>query len=201
MSAEILLLSNPRGRKKRKSSRRRSARRSKRRYITARRNPRRRSHSRKRHYIRARSNPVASLSGVKPVVLGGLVGAGGAVANDLAFGYGSKYLPAMLQTGIPKVLAKVASGVLIGVVGGKVLRGKGAALGVGAVTVALRDGIVEQLKSMPATASLPLGEYIEASQMGYVDSAQVLNGDSEFVGEYEDDSAGVGEYMGEDEGM
>jgi len=188
--SEILLLSNPSKRHRRKHKAKRK---------TARRASRRVSRKRSRHVIRARRNPIGGgiVGGLMPAVKGGFVGAGGALLNDLAFGYGGKFLPASMQSGLAKSAVKVVSGVVIGALAGKLLRGRGAQLALGAVTVEMHSALKSQIGAM--LPSLPLGEYMGNSDMesedgiGYIDSAQPINGDSDFIGDSADNS--VGEYM------
>lgn len=175
--AEILLV-NPRRRKRRKHSKwgrvkshsRRVNPRRRRRRIAARRrytNPRRRRYTRRamtRRY-RRRSNPSlrGSMRGITgavvPTVKAGFVGAAGAIGLDLLWGYGSRYLPAQIAgSAIAQYAAKLLGAILVGVVGNKVLRGRGRDLSVGAATVVLHDALKAQLKvTFPG---LQLGEYL-----------------------------------------
>jgi hypothetical protein len=91
----------------------------------------------------------------------GLTGALGALGLDLAWGYGSSYLPSALNTGYVQYLAKALGAVLIGIVGGKLLKGKGRDLTVGAMTVVIHDLLKSTAQSVMPT--LPLGAYVGTS--------------------------------------
>jgi len=188
--SEILLV-NPRKRRKHKARKRRGAR--------ARRSRRTRTVSRKRRSsfrvrrVRARRNPISlSVGGALGTIKSGAMGAVGALANDLAIGYGKSYLPAMLQTGYGLMAVKLGSAVLVGFAADKVLKGKGASLAVGAATVALHDAFKAQLAQM--APNLPLGDYIDfagnpsnPSLLGYnpgeiVDGAP-MSGSEDEIGE------------------
>ena len=136
------------------------------------------------------------LGQIVPTVQAGAIGAGGGLANDLLYGLVKARLPVAMQTGIGRHATKVLGAVVVGLLGNFVLKGKGAALANGAMTVVLHEALKEQLaKAAPA---LPLGEYDELS---YIDAATVLSGDDDDgVGAYLSAAAGggMGEYM---EGM
>lgn len=189
--SEILLV-NPRKRRKarrakaRKSTRRRrravarvaAPRRRRRRAVARRRNPAKRRASRRpamgyvvgsRKIRRRKLNP--SFRGItgnlKSTAMAGAVGAVGALGNDLLYGYVKTRLPAQLQTGWGRVAVKGLFAVLVGMVGAKVMRGKGQDLARGAMTVVLHEAFKGQLATM--APQLPLGEFDELS---YVDPAQ-----------------------------
>jgi hypothetical protein len=115
-----------------------------------------RAHNPRRRYHR---NPSfrGLAGGVVPTLKAGAVGAVGALGVDLVVGYGAKYLPTSMQSGIALTAAKLVAAILVGTIGNKVLRGKGKELAVGAVTVQLHDLAKAQL--MAAMPSLPLGQY------------------------------------------
>lgn len=165
---EILLVSNPRGRRKSKRAR------------------------------RFHRNPSFSLGGIfgriVPTLKDGAIGAVGGVANDALFGFGAKFLPETLRTGLPRHGIKVASAVVIGAVGNMVLRGRGNALAVGAATCALHEALKEYLAVTFPT--LPLGEY-DQPLLGW-DSALPVGeymGAGQPVGDMGAMDAPVGEYM------
>lgn len=167
--AEVLLV-NPhrRGKKRRKnpSRIRRKMTALQRKYFGPRRkkhrasNPHHRSHRamRRRH----RNPSLRGITGqVMPTVKAGFIGAGGALGLDLLWGYGKSYLPASMQSGATMYAAKALGAVLIGVIGGKVLQGRGTAMAQGAMTVVLHEALKAQLMvSMP---SLPLGQYLSGT--------------------------------------
>lgn len=153
-------------------------------------NPHRRK---KKHRGRFRRNPsVRGVTGlVMPTLKAGFVGAGGALGNDLLWGFAGKWLPDFLKTGVMRHVTKVGTAVLVGVIGGMAFRGRGTQLAAGAATVAIHDALKEQIiANFPA---IPLGDY-DPDLLGYEDAAQ-------HVGEYmnpgvgEFAQVGLGEYM------
>lgn len=131
-------------------------------------NPRHRGHRRKTHYRRRRNPSLSGIfGGVVPMLKEGALGAAGALANDVAFGFGKKFLPEALQAGYGRSGAKLGFAVLLGMLLNRVFPGKGRALAAGAATVVIHEafvGIANQ--QLP---SLPLGAY-EDNLLGY-DSA------------------------------
>lgn len=142
-------------------------------------------HKRRKHHVKRRRNP-SFLSGglvanfVKMLKVAA-VGAGGALANDVAFGYVKGYLPAPLTTGYGRAAAKLVSAGLVGFLAGKVLKGKGTEIAAGAATVVLHEQLTALANQF--APALPLGAYEDNSLLGY-DSAPA-------VGAY----MGAGAYM------
>jgi hypothetical protein len=193
MSAEQVLLINPRRRRKRKSSRRRARRSSRstsyRRRRRRLRNPlafanprrRRRRSSRRRHRNPMSLGNLRGIGGgfVIPAVLGG----GGAVLMDVAYAYGTSYipLPDALKTGWGATLAK-AFGILgIAWVAGRFLpvpKDKVKLAAVSALTVMAYNAIRDQ-----ARTALPdvkgLGSYAD-----YVDYRLTQDHNAGQVGAY-----------------
>jgi hypothetical protein len=176
--SEILLLSNPsRRHKKRHKSHKR--------------------HGASRRYHR---NPSFSIGGIfgriLPTLKDGALGAVGGVATDAAFGFGAPYLPEILRTGLPRHGVKLLTSVLIGALGGMVLKGKGNALAVGGATVVLHDALKEYLAVTFPTLPLgefdqpllgwdsasPVGEYMRSPQMGAMPDDMAM--DTQTMGEY-----------------
>lgn len=92
----------------------------------------------------------------------GAIGAGGAVAANLVWGYAaSSVLPADWTTGNLKYLGRAATAVLVGVLGNKMLPGKGTMMAAGGFTVLLHDLLKSTL--MAQFPSLPLSEYLAYS--------------------------------------
>jgi hypothetical protein len=130
-----------------------------------RKNPRaRRHHHRYRanpHHVRRhryRHNPLSSSefkSMGKAVVVDGGIGALGALANNLAYGFTAPYLPTAI-TGQPAFVAaaQLVYAMIIGTLGNMVMKGKGEALAVGAATVAIYQFASTQIQA--AVPSLPL---------------------------------------------
>jgi hypothetical protein len=122
-------------------------------------------HRRRRHHHvmrrRRHRNPSfrGALGSAVPMLKSGLIGASGAIGLDLLWGYGKGYLPASIAgSAIAQYAAKLAGAILVGMVGNKILRGRGREMAVGATTVVLHDALKAQL-----TASFPtlqLGEYL-----------------------------------------
>lgn len=215
--AEVLLVGNPSKRRKRRRKMtakqrkyfgggKRRRRRARKTTAVAKVNPVRRR--RRRHgavavrRVRRKRNPslragfsrAKGIAGqVVPTFKAGFVGAGGGLANDLLYGVVKSRLPVAMQTGVGRHATKVLGAILVGVLGNMVLKGKGADLANGAMTVVLHEALKEQLAArVPA---LPLGEYDELS---YIDAASVLSGDDDDgVGSYLAAAAGggMGEYM------
>lgn len=189
--AELMLVANPK-RRKRRRSRSRSRRRSNphRRHRThrrhrARRNPSYRRH--RRHVTHRRRNPsmrglsARSLKGmVMPVMKEGFLGAAGALALDAAWGYINPKLPTTIASSpYLQFAVKCLAAVAVGFVGGKVLRGKGRDLAVGGVTVAAHD----MLKGVLQT-SLPsvFGSGGTLALSGYGHMGAYLSGSAPIVG-------------------
>jgi hypothetical protein len=176
--AEILLV-NPRRRRKskakRKSSRksyrraRRAAPRVRRRKAVAAAPRRRRRVVRAvKRYRRRKENP--SFRGITGSVMGGVkagfIGALGALGLDVLYGFAKPKLPAALTSGPADYLTKALAAVLVGMVGNKVMRGRGAALTTGAMTVVIHDALKAQIAAN--FPGVPLGEYIASSPIvGY----------------------------------
>lgn len=188
---EILLLSNPGKRRKKKKShaRRRTAKKA------SRKSYRRKSHRASRSRVSYRRNPsVRNVTGmVVPTVKAGFFGALGGLGNDLLYGYGKQYLPAMLQSGVGRHATKILTAVLVGVAGNFVLKGRGQALANGAATVAIHEALKEQLASF--APSLPLGAMDEAPGLLGMDPGSPVEGVGEYMqtGEYMQEGVGVGD--------
>jgi hypothetical protein len=172
-------------------------------------NPRRRRRSlitrSVRRMRRRHSNPSfrPSLGGAVPMLKAGAVGAVGALGLDFLWGYGKSYLPASIAgSALAQYAVKLAGALAVGIIGGKVLKGKGKDLAVGATTVVLHDAFKAQLLS--AMPSLPLGEYLSyapvqgsmrragrvlSTGMGeYLSGLPNSNPDGSYSGEYTEDN-------------
>ncbi len=193
---EIMLVSNPRRRKRRKKS---TVKRRK----TRARNPKRRRRARKTTYSRRRRRNPARMTarGVQNQVMDGLQGAFGALALDVTLGY--LPLPANLKAGLVGTGVKALLAIGIGVLGSnlKVIRPATAKVwSNGALTVVLHDELKKQVANfMP---NIPMGEYLNTNDyaMGYYGSGYNPNGmylpdlsqdDMGF------DMTGMGEYLNE----
>lgn len=221
---EQLLLVNPRRRKRRTPPRgpggrflkRGSKRRASSKRRTRRRNPipgsavmaanpvRRRRRSAARVARRRRRNPIGGrgfLGALTAPLMPAVVGAGGAVANEIAFKF--LPLPANLKTGMVGTLTRAVVAVGLGMALDRVAgRRIASQMTAGALTV-LAYG---QLKGILATAAPNLvGEYISGDDMGYYGAGTVLNEVPDSLREIpnslsEDFSlAGVGEYISGDD--
>lgn len=181
--SELLLVSNPKRRRKR--ARRKNPHRRHR--ARARRvNPRRRSRARRhnpvmRRYRRGRRNP--SLRGivgqVLPTIKAGAIGAGGALALDAAWGVISPKLPSSLSNAYVQFALKGLAAVLIGMVGNKLLKGKGQQLSVGAMTVVTHDFLKATLQSSMPTV---FGAGGSLALSGYNGMGAYLSGSAPIVG-------------------
>jgi hypothetical protein len=159
-------------------------------------NPRHRGHKRRRHHVRHRRNPSGGsmFSTLKNMLVEGAVGAAGAVANDVAFGYAKKFLPESLQSGIARTGVKLGFAALTGMLVGKIFAGKGKAVAVGAATVTIHEFLAAQVNAnLP---SVPMGAY-EDNLLGY-DSAETMGAymrPGSQVGAYMQRGAGVGDLL------
>lgn len=205
------------GRKKRRRARASAAaprrRRRRSRAVAVMSNPRRRRSRRSitRGFRRRRRNPSlrGSISSIKnsalPLIQDGTIGAVGAIGLDLLWGYGKTYLPATIAgSALAQYAAKLLGAIVVGMVGDKVMRGKGKAMATGAATVVLHDAMKAQLQASFPT--LQLGEYLTyAPTVGSARAAgrllstgmgEYLSGLPQAVG-YPDDSSG---YYGDGNG-
>lgn len=206
--AELMLVANPKRRRKRKHARRRSNPHRLRRRTSSRvhrRSRRRRNPSfRRRHVARRRRNPSSlSVRGIKgmvmPVIKEGFMGAAGALALDAAWGYINPKLPATIASSpYLQFAVKCLAAVGVGFVGGKVLRGKGRDLAVGGVTVAAHDMLKGVLQtSLPsmfgAGGTLALSGY---GHMGaYLSGSAPIVGTATFPRTYQTMNPGFGAYL------
>lgn len=206
--SEILLV-NPRKRRRRKMSALQrkyfgGGRRKRRAKATSHRRRRRRSHAvtvhknprrrralgyvvGKRRIRRRRLNPSFRSVGssVMPLLKDGFVGATGAIGLDFLWSYGKQYLPASIAgSAIAQYGVKLLGAIAVGIVGNKVLRGRGRALSVGAATVVLHDAMKAQIQA--SFPSVQLGEYLTyAPAVGTMRRAgRVLSTGMNGMGEY-----------------
>lgn len=190
MSAELIIASNPSGRRKRRQSAKQRAA-SMRNLSKARRalgggggkkrrrksNPssfapkRRRKRAHRSHRVARRRNPIRlpklGLGRLKSQVMPALVGGAGAVGNDLLYNAIVNNLPAttpmlaQLQTGYLRHVGKAASAMLLAWVAGMVLgRQKGDQIGAGALTV-VGYNVVKDVLVRFGPAGLNLGIYLD----------------------------------------
>ena len=157
-----------------------------------RRNPRRAHRSHRRHMRKRRANPVFvhrrkrrrhrnpfSTSGIMSNLKPAAIGAAGAIATAIAYGYLSPSLPATLTTGYIPYVVQAAAAIGIGMLVGKFMsRTDGQYATVGALTVVAVSAITPLLSS--AAPSLPglsglggMGAYQPYRKMGaYAPSLQ-----------------------------
>jgi hypothetical protein len=209
--AELLLVSNPKRRHKRKSkkgrmppalkaywaSRRAAAKKHRRRKRHAKRmhaahgrrrpvlgytvgskkirrrklNPHRR-HYRRKHNMYLHNPSLRGITGqVMPTVKAGAWGAAGALGLDVLWGLVTNQLPSVasyLTNPYVGFAAKAFGAVTVGAVGGKLARGKGRELAVGAMTVVAHDFLKSLLVQFAPTmfgpgGSVPLGAYLSSA--------------------------------------
>jgi hypothetical protein len=133
-------------------------------------NPHHRHHYRK--HRRYRNPSLRGITGqVMPTVKAGAWGAAGALGLDAAWGLLTSNLPSLaayLTNPYVTFIAKAFAAVGVGALGGKVARGKGKDLAVGAMTVVTHDFLKSTLQSMAPTlfgpgGTLSLGAYLSAT--------------------------------------
>lgn len=175
--SQVLLL-NPKPSKRKSKSRTRShkrrahvsrmrmnPRRKRRHYMHMARNPRR------RHHRRMHRNPRTMKGIMSNTIIPASVGAGGALALNLALGY--LPIPAALNTAVVKPLIGLAGALAIGWIGSKVAgKQAGEQMAVGAAAVVLYQAANTALKTIAPTLplsgprigwvnpGLPVGEYV-----------------------------------------
>lgn len=149
--SEVLVLSNPRGRRKHHKGHR-----------------------------RARRNPIMGLSASSAIdqVKDGALGAVGGLLNDAVYGYGKGYLPVALQDGYGRIGAKLGLAVVVGLLANKFMPGKGRAIAVGAATVVLHEAGKALINQQ--APSIPLGAYEDNGLLGW-DSAQPVSGTGAYM--------------------
>lgn len=169
----------------------------------------------RRHRYRRHRNPM-SMRGVTgafmPTVKDGFTGALGALGLDVLWGFaaGNATIGAYVSNQYVGFAAKLLGAVLVGAVGGKVMRGKGRELAVGAATVAEHDFLKSLLQSMAPTifgagGSVPLGAYLSGSApivgttsvpQSYLPFGAYLSGSSGSAdangGQFMEDTTGMG---------
>lgn len=207
MASELLVIGNPA-----RKTRRRRVRRNPRRKLTAKqakyfgkRRSRRRArsialasnptHRRRRHHVRRRHmrrNPV-SLAGFKPetfvnkTLIPAGIGAGGALALDVALGYAAPHLPAALTTGtIGPLATKIAGAVALGMAAQAITKDRAMSeqVAAGAIIVTLYGAakrvLAAQFPTLPGMAGM--GLYVHG--LGYPGAARAFP-----------DMAGLGMYV------
>jgi hypothetical protein len=153
-------------RARRNPSRRRSSRRSYR-VTRARRNPSRARRYASRAYGSAKGFLGGAMGFAKEKLIPGAIGAGGALAIDLAWPYAAPYLPAVMTTGIGAVGTRLALAIGIGkgaeMIGGKKI---GSEVLNGAIIVTLYDVIKGYAVSMePALFGTPAASQCPTAQV------------------------------------
>jgi hypothetical protein len=208
--SELLLVANPRRRRRKNPHRRHRARRSNphRRHRARRSNPHRRHHRRRhnpvmRRHHRRRRNPDFSMTSIQgfamPVLKEGFVGAGGALLLDAVWGYVNPQLPATISSSpYLQFAVKCLAAIGVGMVGGKVLKGKGRDLAVGGVTVAAHNMLQSVLQSSLPTVfgaggTLALSGYSGLS--AYLSGSAPIVGTASFPRTYQMKNPGLGAYL------
>lgn len=139
---------------------------------------RRKLNPHRRHARHRRRNPsLRGLTGqIMPTVKAGAWGAAGALGLDVVWGLLVGRLPsvaAYLTNPYVGFAAKAVGAVAVGTVGGKVARGRGRDMAVGAMTVVAHDFFKSLMIQMAPTlfgpgGSLPLGAYLSANSPDYL---------------------------------
>jgi hypothetical protein len=138
-----------------------------------------------RHVARRRShrryNPRFNIGGLKALAMPAVLGAGGALAMDIALGY--LPLPVALQTGMPKQGVRIVTALGVGWAASKVLgKAKGHAFMQGALTIIAYDVLKGLIHQYAPTVPGLAGDYEEVA-LGYINPAPLLQ------------NAGTGAYM------
>lgn len=187
--AELMLVANPRRRKRKNPHRRHRSRRSNphrrhRRRSNPHRMHRRRRHNPVRRHHRRHRNPSFSVRGLQasivPTLKEGLVGAAGALMLDAVWGYVNPQLPATI-TGSPylQYAVKALTAVAVGWAGGHLLKGKARDLAIGGVTVASHDLLKSTLQTSFPTL---FGAGGTLALSGYGHMGAYLSGSAPIVG-------------------
>ena len=150
-----LMLVNPRRRRKMSAKQRK--------YFG---NPHRRHKHVRRHRHHYRHNPsLGNITGsIKPTLMGGLIGAAGGIGVDVVYGLLTSSVSAVPTFAANPAVAtagKLATSIIVGILGNMLLKGRGGALAIGGATVAIHDFAKTQLQA--AMPSLPLGDYLTAA--------------------------------------
>jgi len=195
--AELMLVSNPHRRKRRRNKHRRRARRSN---THHRRRHRRHNPFRMRHRRHRRHNPSLSLSGFKasimPTLKEGLIGAAGALALDAVWGYVNPNLPSTINTSpYLQYAVKALTAVAVGFVGGHLLKGKGRDLAIGGVTVATHDLLKSTLQSSFPTLFGPGGTLALSGYGAYLSGSAPIVGTATFPRTRMMQNPGFGAYL------
>jgi hypothetical protein len=144
-------MANPGRRKHRRARRRNPVYSRRRRKVYAskrRRNPVRHRHHARRHRHHARRRNPFGGSEIQSVVMPALVGAGGAIALAVAYGYLSPNLPSALTSGFMPTAVQAAAALGLGFLAGKFLgRSQGNAVAVGALTVIAVNAVTPYISS------------------------------------------------------
>lgn len=136
---------------------------------------------------------------VKPVLMEGLVGAGGALALDAAWGYIGPQLPATIQSSpYLQFAVKCLAAIGVGFVGGKVLKGKGRDLAVGGVTVAMHDMLKTVLQTSLPTVFGAGGQLALSGYGAYLSGSAPIVGTATFPRTYQAQNPGFGAYLSGD---
>lgn len=201
--SEMLLVSNPRHRRRRNPRHRHHRRH----------NPRHHSRSRRhnptrRHRYHRRHNPSLSVRGITgaimPAVKAGLVGATGALGLDAAWGFVAPKLPASLNNTYIQYAVKALLAVGVGMIGGKFLKGRGQALAAGAMTVATHDLLKSTLQTAMPTLFGPGGTVALSGYNGfgaYLSGSAPIVGTATFPRTYQMQNPGFGAYLSGSNGM
>lgn len=136
---------------------------------------RRKLNPHRRRYSRRRSNPsLRGLTGqIMPTMKAGAWGAAGALGLDALWGLLTTNLPSLaayLTNPYVTFVAKAAGAVSVGALGGKVARGRGRDMAVGAMTVVTHDFLKSLMIQMAPTifgpgGSLALGSYLSGDYL------------------------------------
>ncbi len=129
---------------------------------------------RRRQRVRARGNPVTLAKAIPEIVMPSLVGAGGAVGMDIAWGYlaAMPAVPAVLKTGWGRTAAKAVTSIAIAALMGqaKMTRQFAQPFAIGAMTVLAYETMRQFMaQQAPNVAMDGMGLYVDG--LGYYNAA------------------------------
>lgn len=136
---------------------------------------------------------------IMPTLRDGLIGAGGALALDAAWGYINPKLPATIASSpYLQFAVKCLAAIGVGMVGGKILKGRARDLAVGGVTVAAHDLLKGVLQtSVPSVFGV--GGSLALSGYGaYLSGSAPIVGTATFPRTYQAQNPGFGAYLSGD---
>lgn len=134
-----------------------------------------------------------------PTLKEGLIGAGGALALDAAWGYINPKLPATISSSpYLQFAVKCLAAIGVGMIGGKLLKGKARDLAVGGVTVAAHDMLKSVLQTSLPTVFGAGGSLALSGYGAYLSGSAPIVGTATFPRTYQAANPGFGAYLSGD---